>query len=791
MKVSLDWLQEFVDHGMTPADLARKLTFAGLEVEGIERLTPRFSGVVVARITACGPHPDADKLKVCAVDAGDGEARQIVCGAPNARVGLLAPLAVVGATLPDGSRIKASRLRGVESQGMLCSARELGLGEDADGLLELADEATVGQPLGAALALDDTLLELNITPNRGDCLSMLGVAREAAALSGRPLRLPPVAPVAATIRDVLPIRVDDAVGCPRYAGRLIRGIRTDARTPQWLRERLRRAGLRAIHPVVDVTNFVMLERGQPMHGFDAATLVGGIVVRAAQAGERITLLDGREVTLDAEVLAICDQQRIRALAGVMGGEDSGVSAATTDVYFESAWFRPTRIAGRARRFGLHTDAAQRFERGVDATGQVAALERATALLLSIAGGQPGPISVTEASEHLPTRPHIRLRASRLKSLLGIEIERAEAGRLLGALGGELSSDAEGWRLVAPSHRFDLEREEDLVEEVGRLHGYEHIPAARYPAPLTFLAAPEGETPSATWADTLVGRGYEEAITYSFVDPGLQATVLGTGDERLQLANPIASDLAEMRASLLPGLIGAVRWNLARQQERVRLFEQGSKYLRQADDTKEIPCIGAMAVGTPEPRQWGLPARALDFADLRGDVEALLQASGLHDVVWEPASVPWLHPGQSAVLRVGTRTIGWAGGLHPRLIQALELPEAAFAFEIEVAGLSRAVPKAQVPSRFPAIQRDLAVVVTAETPAERVVEVARQAAGEGLADLVIFDVYRGKGIEAGRKSLAMSLILQDSSRTLTDEETETVVARVVRALADQLGAHLRT
>jgi phenylalanyl-tRNA synthetase beta chain len=791
MRVSLDWLQQLVPHGQTPEALARLLTFAGLEVEAIERLAPAFQGVVVGRITECTQHPDADKLRVCKVDVADGTQRQIVCGAPNARVGLVAPVALVGAALPGGLNIKAAKLRGVESQGMLCSAKELGLDEDASGLMELASDAPLGVALSEALALDDTVLALKVTPNRGDCQSMLGVAREVAVLTGTTLRLPDIGVVPASTRDELPVVVEAPADCPRYVGRLVRGIRTDARSPTWLVERLRRAGLRAIHPVVDITNYVMLELGQPMHGFDAATLAGGVVVRHGRAGERLTLLDGREVEVDASVLMICDQARVRALGGVMGGIDSGVSAATTDVYFESAWFRPTSIAGRARRFGLHTDAAQRFERGVDPAGQVRAMERATALLLAIAGGSAGPVTVTESPAELPVRRPIGLRAARIGSLLGMTVPGPRVTAILDGLGCAVSSAAEGWQATPPSHRFDLEREEDLVEEVGRVHGYEHIQPARYPAATTFLPAPETRVPLSRLSEALVDRGYAEAITYSFVDPVLQAQVLGPDPQRVRLANPIAADLAELRASLLPGLLGALRWNLARQQTRVRLFEHGIKFSSQPDVIKEINVIGGIATGPVHPSQWGLSAAEVGFADGRGDVEAVLAAAGVRGAEWHSASHPALHPGQTAEIRLDGQVLGWVGCLHPRLIKDLDLPTSVVAFELELAPLRRPVPKAAVPSRFPAIQRDIAVVVDEGVTAAEVLAVIRDSAGALLEDLQVFDVYRGKGIEAGRKSLAMSLILQDSSRTLTDEETETVMTRVLGALSSRLGAQLRT
>jgi phenylalanyl-tRNA synthetase beta chain len=789
MRIPLSWLNEHVAVRLAPAELGARLTMAGLELESLERVAPRFSKVVVARVVGWEKHPSADKLSVCRVDCGDGTLRQVVCGASNARAGLTAPLALIGAEV-GALKIGASTLRGVESQGMLCSARELGLGDDHEGLLELDGSLALGTPLERALGLDDHVLELGVTANRGDCLSVRGVAREVAALTGA--RLAPGAGRAARVasKAKLTLKTEAPADCAVFAGRMITGIDRDARTPTWLRERLRRAGLRPIHPVVDVTNLVMLELGQPLHGYDAAQLDGGLTARRARAGERLTLLDGKEVVLDPEVLVIADRQRALGMAGVMGGASSAVSAATTDVFLESAWFAPAVIAGRARRFGLHTDAAQRFERGVDPTGQVRALERATQLLREIAGGAAGPVVEVRSTRHLPKRRSITLRRERLATLLGIPVPAARVVAILEALGCEVTKLGSGWRAMPPAWRFDLAREEDLVEEVGRVHGYDHIPGVPSVAAVIPQAAPERVAPLQRLREALADRGYDEAVTYSFVDPARQALLLGEAP-RPRLTNPIAAEMAELRASLLTGLVGALQYNLARQMDRVRLFECGVRFIGQPDDFEEQTVIAGIAYGDALPRQWGVRPERVGFADLKADVEALLAVgAGGAAIRWVPTEHPALHPGQAAALELEGAVIGVAGSLHPRLLQALDLPNAPVFFEIAAAALRHALPRASYPSRFPRVKRDLAMVVDESVTAEVLLDAVRVAAGAVLAEVEVFDVYRGAGIDSGRKSVAMTLILQDSSRTLTDEESETLVSRVVAELSRRCGAVVR-
>jgi phenylalanyl-tRNA synthetase beta chain len=791
MKVGLEWLREWVTIGDDVTALAAQLTMAGFEVEGVSRAAEAFSGVVVGEVLATERHPQADKLTVCRVAAGGPATLSIVCGAKNVRPGLKAPLAGVGATLPGGVAIGRATLRGVESQGMLCSARELGLGDGPEGLLELPDELATGTDLRAALGLDDTVLEINFTPNRGDALSVLGLARELAVLNHAPLMGPALGALPARSAERLPVSLRAPAACARFAGRVIRGVDPSAVTPLWMRERLRRAGMRSLGPLVDVTNYVMLELGQPMHAYDLRQLDGRIEVRLARPGERLELLDGSLVALEPDMLVIADASTPVGLAGIMGGKKSGIAPDTTDVFLESAWFAPEAIAGRGRRFGVLTDASQRFERGVDPTGQARALERASALLCALAGGTPGPAEITTEAAHLPVRAPIPLRRSFLERLIGIEVPPARVGAILAALGLDVVDSGSGWIATPPSWRFDLVQEADLVEEVARVYGYNEIPEIDAPMPQRPGAVPEGRVTAARLALSLVERGYSEAINYTFVDPALQRRLF-PATPALPLANPISAELAEMRVSLWPGLLRALGENARRQQPRVRLFEHGVKFIPQGNELKEIDCIGGVAWGAPVPEQWGVPRGAGDFYDAKADVEALLAASGVPDdfrFVAEACSC--LHPGRSARIYRGTRACGWLGELHPELSRALELAPAPLLFELELDITSEApLPRARELSRFPAVRRDLAVVVDEATTFSQLRESVTVVASSLLREVKVFDVYRGQGIETGRKSVALGLILQDKSRTLTDADVEAVVTAVRERLQQDLNAILR-
>ena len=786
MKLSEHWLREFADPRVDADTLAQRLTMAGVMVDSVTPAAPPRAGIVVGRIVGCGPHPDADKLQVCEVDTGNAR-HSIVCGAPNARAGMNAPVALPGTVLPDGTVIKPAKLRGVQSNGMLCSGRELGLSEDHDGLFVLPVGAAPGAPVSELLRLDDRVFEFDLTPNRGDCLGALGLAREVAAVFDLPAPAPAIEPVKPVIKDARTVAIDDAADCAVYCGRVVTGVDALRPSPLWLQERLRRSGIRARGAAVDVAAYVMLELGQPMHMFDLATLDGGVRVRRATAGEGLTLLDGTEVELDTDVLVIADDRSAVAMAGVMGGAESAVSVGTRDVFIESAAFAPLTIAGRARRFGLHTDASHRYERGVDPALAQRALERATALLVEIAGGQAGPVTVAGAPAPALRDGAIELRRERLARVLGVAVPDAEVAALLSRLQLAVEPTAAGWRVRVPSWRFDLAIEADLVEEVARLYGYDRIPSRDATTPTVMQPAPETRVPDRLLTDTLVQRGFQEVITYSFVDPAVQA-VLGLADGQLPVANPISSDLGVMRTSLWPGLAACLAYNAKRQQSRVRIFEQGLRFITQDNELKQEKMIAALAWGDRHPVQWGLPATPVDFYDLKADCVALL---GGRDVVLEAAEHPALHPGQSARIVVDGVAAGWIGTLHPEKAGILDLARPPVVFELAVAAITaRDLPRGLPASRFPALRRDLALVVAEDVAAATLLAEVDRVAPPGLADRFIFDVYRGPGVEAGRKSVALGLILQETSRTLTDGEADAFVQRLVAHLGDTVRATLR-
>ena len=791
MKVNESWLRTLVDPPLDIEAIGAALTMAGLEVDGIEPTAPEFSGVVVARIESLEPHPDADKLRVCHVDAGDGDLRQVICGAANAAAGMTVALAQVGAVLPGGVKIRKAKLRGVESFGMLCSASELGLEESSSGIMALPASAPLGEDLRDWLSLDDAVLDIDLTPNRADCFSVLGVARELAVITGEPLKAPEISPVAPVSEATFPVSIEAGEACPNYAGRVIQGVDPKAETPLWMKERLRRCGIRSLGPTVDVTNYVMLELGQPMHAFDMARLDRGIVVRFAEPGEKLTLLDGGEVDLKAETLIIADQAQPLALAGIMGGEASAVTESTVDLFLESAFFRPEIIAGKAREYGLHTESSHRFERGVDFRLQTRAIERATALIVEICGGEPGPVTVAESSQGMPRIEPIALRRQRVPKLLGIEMEDAAIEQVLTGLGCEIEFLDDGWRVTPPSFRFDLRIEADLVEELARIHGYDNIPShSRSWAP-AIEKRPETQAPVARLKTRLNELGYQEVITYSFVDPKWQET-LEPNRQSMALANPISSDLAVMRTTLWGGLLNTVRHNQRRQQPRVRIFESGLVFLPEGGELKQVNRIGGAISGDVAPEQWGQPARQPDFFDIKGDVERLLSAATLENAItWKPASHPALHPGQSAELFHGEQSIGLVGALHPAVQSALDLDRAVYLFELDSGALAeRKLPAFEPLPKYPSVRRDLALVVDQEVTWGQVANSLASMDASVIADFRIFDVYQGEGVGTGRKSLALSLILQDFSSTLSEEEVERVVDRVLKRLHADTGATLR-
>ena len=791
MKFSENWLRELVEIKADRNQLAHALTMAGLEVEEVTPLGDDLAGVVVAEIIAAEKHPEADRLQVCKVDAGQGEPLQIVCGAPNARVGIKVPLAMVGAKLPGDMTIKAAKLRGVESFGMLCSAKELAVDADASGLFELPLDAPVGQSLADYLGLPDASFELKLTANRPDCLGLVGLAHDVAALFGSTAKVPTqvVAPVSADARRG--IRLEAGKDAPRYLGRIIEGIDPAARTPLWLAERLRRAGLRPISAVVDVTNYVMLELGQPLHAFDNDALEGDIVVRHAHASETLKILDGSEAKLDPGFVLIADERKGLAVAGVMGGYDSRVTDTTRNIFLESAHFAPAAIMGRARKLGLHTEASHRFERGVDPQLPRRALERATELLLMIAGGKAGPVLVAENLADLSTPVAVTLRRARLKRVLGVEVADAEVARIFTALGMEVVATAGGWQVTAPSSRFDIEREEDLIEEVARIFGYDKIPTATPAGALTLAIEPEARIGELALREQLAARGYYEAVNLSFVPADLLAQ-WGFNERLVSLANPLSADLAVMRPSLLPGLIEALRHNRARQQERVRMFEV-ARVFAAGDPPLETPSLAIAACGNARDEQWGEPVRSLDFHDLKGDLDALIGWGGEPQrwTVHADGLPPWLHPGRAARIARDGETVGYLGALHPQLARELDLGADVHVLEVALEPLlARRLPHAAAISRFPSVRRDIAMDLPESTSWSQIEQTVRATLGARLKELRLFDRYSGKGVEAGRKSLAMGLILQDASRTLTDDDADRWVREAVNALEQTCQGKLR-
>ncbi len=794
MKFPESWLREQLALEHVGRDqLDARLTAIGLEVEGVEVIGAGLQGVVVGHILEAAKHPEADRLQVCRVDAGAHGVVQIVCGAPNARAGLKAPLALVGARLPGGLQIKAATLRGVDSAGMLCSAKELGLDADASGLWELAADAPVGADLAAWLGLPDASFELKLTPNRADCFSVRGVAYDVAAAFGSEVRPLDVAPAPVASAATRAVALEAGAAAPRYCGRVIEGVDAGVATPAWMAQRLARAGVRPLSFLVDVTQYVMLELGQPMHAFDDATLAGAVRVRHAAAGERLALLDGREVALDPGFLVIADDRGALALAGIMGGQASKVTDATRTVFLESAHFAPDAIIGRSRKLGLHTDASHRFERGVDPQLPRIALERATALILQVAGGQAGPVVEAALDQHLAPPAPVALRRARLARVLGITVADAEVERILRALGMQVAATAEGWVVTPPSRRFDIAIEEDLIEEVVRIHGYEAVPTASPSGRIRPAAPSETRVEESTLRRQLAARDYREAIDYAFLDARiLRAWGLDAG--AVALANPLSTELGVMRTALLPGLVESLRANRARQQGRVRLFELGRVFHLGApgEGPVETRRVAAIACGDARAEQWGEAGRAVDFFDVKGDLESLLALAGEGAAAeFRPAAVAWLHPGRSAeVWRAGVR-LGWIGHLHPGLARALDLEGEVVGFELDLDPLlARAVPRAGSVSRFPSVRRDLAFVVPEATAWGALEASLRAALGPLLREVVVFDRYAGKGVEPGFKSLAMGLILQDSQRTLSDHDAEQAVAAAVAALEASHGARIR-
>jgi len=790
VKISEQWLREWVDPGIDTEALGHQLTMAGLELDGVESVAGEFSGVVVAQILSAEQHPDADKLRVCEVDTGSDKV-QIVCGAPNARAGLKAPLATVGGVLPGNFKIKKAKLRGVESQGMLCAESELALSDAAEGLMELAADAPVGADLRDYLQLDDKVLEIDLTPNRADCLSVRGVARELGLLNAMAVKEVAIDPAPVSIQDTFPVELQAADRCPRYVGRVIKGIDPSAPSPLWMQEKLRRSGLRSIDAVVDVTNYILLELGQPMHAFDGDKLSQGIVVRLASQGESLELLDGQSVELDDETLVIADGNGPLAMAGIMGGQASAVGADTVNLFLESAFFTPQLMAGKARGYGLHTDSSHRFERGVDFCGQVNAIERATQLLLEIVGGAAGPIIDVTSENDLPQRPDVPLRAARIQKMLGFSLDGVEVERILVGLGLGVQSTEAGWVCSVPSWRFDISIEADLLEELARVYGYNNLPVSHIHADLVMAPREEKTLSPRALRRHLSARGYREAITYSFVEPTLQE-IFSPDLAPVSLRNPISADMAVMRTSLLPGVVTTVLRNVNRQQPRVRVFETGLRFVPGSDELKQTPTLALAITGRLVEESWTAADNAADFYDIKGDLESLLSLTRAPDeFAFVAAERAALHPGQTADITRNGQTVGYLGRVHPTAAGQLGLNAPLYVCEIDLeAILSSRLPSFEELSKYPEVRRDIAIIVDKSVASAKLLSDVREWAGTYLTDLRLFDVYTGKGIDPKRKSLALGLTFRDQSRTLVDDDINPTVSQVIDLLEKNYNAELR-
>lgn len=793
MKFSEKWLREWVNPSISTDELSDQLSMAGLEVDGVEAVAGEFSGVVVGEVVECGQHPDADKLQVTKINVGDDELLDIVCGAPNCRQGIKVAVATVGAVLPGNFKIKKAKLRGQPSFGMLCSFSEIGISDDHDGILELPADAPIGQDIREYLQLDDVTIEVDLTPNRADCLGIKGIAREVGVLNQTSvveLQVPTVVP---SITDSRNIQLLAPQACPRYLGRVIKNINLDTVTPLWMVEKLRRSGVRSIDPVVDITNFVLLELGHPMHAFDNDKLEGDVQVRFAKQDEKLTLLDGNEVVLQSNTLVIADTKKALAMAGIFGGLDSGVTSTSKDIFLESAFFAPDAIMGKARQYGLHTDASHRYERGVDPQLQQIAIERATQLLLDIVGGEAGPVIEAVETDFVPKNRSVTLRHSRLTKVLGVEIAADTVTDIFKRLGFDVSFDNQVWQVSVPPYRFDISIEEDLIEEVARVYGYNQIPDIAPVASLKMSQHAEQKISLNQLKNTLVESDYQEAITYSFVDPKVQS-LLYPQMEGLQLPHPISSEMSTMRVSLWTGLLQSVSYNQKRQQGRVRLFESGLRFMPDKNEKTAVRqelVISGVVSGLVTDENWDYTSRAVDFFDLKADVENLLNCAGLVDYRFESVSHSALHPGQSAGIFVDDRLLGYIGAVHPQFEKMLGLNGRCFVFELEINALGlKNLPKSQEISKFPANRRDIAIVVDDDKVVGDILDYIEKFSSNQLVGLNLFDVYTGKGIAEGKKSLAISLILQDKTKTLEENDIQATVDEILTKLSKEFEASLR-
>ena len=788
MKFSEKWLRTWVDPQISTQELCDQLTSVGLEVDAVEKLAGEFSGVVIGEIVEHEAHPNADRLSVCTVFDGS-EKYSVVCGAPNARVGLKTAFARVGSELSGGLKIKPTKLRGIKSDGMLCSAKELGVSDEHDGIMELADSLTPGSELREALGLDDVAIELDLTPNRGDCFSIRGIAREVAVCNRLSVSEPVASEVPVSTETVFPIEIKAPSACPKYLGRVIEDVDISRPAPAWMIERLERSGLRSIDPVVDVTNYILLELGQPLHAFDLASLEDRIVVRMATRDEQLTLLDGNSIQLDEESLVIAHGAGPLAIAGVMGGVKSGVTETTTSVFLECAFFSPLAIMGTGRRYGIQTDASQRYERGVDSDLQNDAMERATALLIEIVGGNAGPVVEVVDEASLPGTTELTLRNERLAHLIGARIEDEEIFGILERLGLKPRTVTQGWQITTPSHRFDISIEEDLVEEVCRIHGYDAIPTQTALAALPLKPSRRDRVTPADLRKLMVHLGYNEAITYSFISPEWH-DVFAPDIQPAVLENPMSKEQSVMRTSLIPGLVDALVGNVARQSTSIRMFEYGQCFNGGVDNLEQGFRISGVLWGLKDPENWAQRAENVDFFDIKGDVERLVEVCG-RTVTFGASTRPEFHPGQSADIFIGDDTVGTVGRLSPELQRKLDVAGDVFVFECDVEPLLlKRQRRYDEVSRYPSIRRDLALVVRETVSSTSIEELIRETVGDLLVEFRLFDVYKGKGIDSIDKSLAVGLIFQDATRTLTDADVDVLVEKAVVALEHEVGARLR-
>ena len=794
MKFNESWLREWVNPAISTEQLCDQITMLGLEVDSVEPVAGEFTGVVIGEVVECAQHPDADKLRVTKVNVGGERLLDIVCGAPNCRLGLKVACATEGAVLPGDFKIKKTKLRGQPSEGMLCSFSELGIKEDHSGIIELPSDAPIGTDFRQYLNLNDVAIEISLTPNRADCLSIAGIAREVGVINRAAVKAPAIEAMPATIADKVAVELQAPEACPRYLARVVKNVNVKATSPLWLQEKLRRCGIRSIDPIVDITNLSLLELGQPMHAFDVAKIDGAIQVRMEKADEELVLLDGTTAKLQPNTLVIADSKGALAMAGIFGGKASGVNEETKDVVLEAAFFAPLAITGRARQYGLHTDASHRFERGVDPELTCQAMERATALLLEICGGEAGEIVEAVAKEHLPTRQTVSLRRSKLDAVIGYHIEDEIVTDILTRLGLNVTFENDTWTAVAPSWRFDIEIEEDLIEEVARIYGYNSIPNNSPLAHLEMKGTPEKLLETIRVRTALVDSDYQEVITYSFVDPKVQQ-LLHPDQEALILPNPISSEMSAMRVSLLTGLLETIAYNQNRQQNRVRIFEAGLRFIPDANaelGVRQEPVFAAAIVGDKRATHWENKAEAVDFFDLKGDLERVLSLTAARqDLQFVAKQFPALHPGQSAAIMLDGKEIGFIGTVHPSIVQKLGIKGKPVVFELLASAISeRPVPAAKEISKFPANNRDIAVVVDETVAAGEVLETCRKAGEEKLVGVNLFDVYQGTNLAEGKKSLAISLTIQDTEKTLEEDEITAVMQAVLAALAERFNAVLR-